>query len=293
MASVEATLTDHRSSPANWRGFQMRDFPAVSPWVERLGRAGYFAKGIVYFIIGFLALKLAIGVGGEITGAKGAIREIGAQPYGRVLLGLMAIGLMGYLLWRVIQAVQDTEGNGNGVKGLVKRAGYLISGLVYATLGLFAGSLALGLSSSGSDSTTQQAKESILQSSVGQIAIGIAGVVVFLVGINFIYKAYAAKFMEKYPLGQMSEFMRNAALHLGRTGLVTRGIAFAIIAWFLVRSAWAGTGDGEIEGVSDALAALVVQPYGKVLLGTAGFGLIAFGLHTMMLGWFRRFNVKG
>lgn len=292
MASVSAT-----PNVATWRNFRARQLPEVAPWVEKLGRAGYFAKGLVYFIIGGLAFRLAIGAGGEITGSRGAIREIGQQPFGRVLLGLMSLGLLGYFVWRLVQAYKDTEGDGSGAKGILKRIGFVISGLSYAALGCFAGSIALGLASSNrgsgssSNSATNEAKQTLLHSTAGRYALGIVGVIVIGVALYFIYKAFYAKFMEKYPIGRMSETARKAALHLGRTGLTTRGIAFCIVGGFLVESAWNGTGD-QIQGIADALAVLAAQPFGKFLLGTAGFGLVAFGLHTMMLGWYRRFNIR-
>lgn len=280
---------------AQWQGFKARQLPEVAPWVEKIGRAGYFAKGIVYFIIGFLAFKLALGVGGEITGARGAIKEIGQQSYGRLLLGLMAIGLFGYLTWRLVQAFKDTEGEGHDAKGIIKRIGFVISGISYGLLGVFAGSLALGMTGSGgsgSGSSTENAKQTLLQSTAGRYGLGIIGAIVIMVALYFVYKAIKAKFMEKYPIGSMSDTARKAALHIGRTGLTTRGIAFCIIGWFLLQSAINGASSGDVSGVSDALAVVAAQPYGKFLLGTAGFGLIAFAIHTMMLGWYRRFNIR-
>jgi hypothetical protein len=76
-------------------------------WVERLARLGYTAKGIVYAIIGVLAVKAALGTGGKTTDQKGALGEIATQPFGKFLLVLMALGLIGYVIWRFVEAVQD------------------------------------------------------------------------------------------------------------------------------------------------------------------------------------------
>ncbi|QDV47465.1 hypothetical protein Enr13x_73740 [Stieleria neptunia] len=288
--SVSQPTARRTASGQSWHGFETRSMPEVPSWIESLGRAGHLAKGIVYFIIGFLAFQLAIGAGGEISGSRDAIREIGQQPFGRVLLGVVSIGLLGYTAWRWVQAGKDTEGVGQDVKGVCKRIGYAVSGLGYLALGIFAGSLALGFGS-GSGSSQNSASSPLLDSSWGRVALGIVGVITIGVAIYFVYKAYQAKFMTKYDLSAMSETTRKVALHAGRMGLSTRGIAVAIIGAFILVSAIRGTADGEIAGMSDALAAIAAQTYGKILIGITGFGLMCYAVHMMLMGWFRKFNV--
>ncbi|MEZ6088139.1 MAG: DUF1206 domain-containing protein [Pirellulaceae bacterium] len=283
------------STERSWHGFKAREMPEVPSWIETFGRAGHFAKGVVYFIIGFLAFKLAIGAGGEISGSRDAIREIGEQSYGRVLLGLTAFGLLGYTAWRWVQAAKDTDGAGSDAKGIVKRIGYTVSGFAYLALGCFAGSLALGLTSgsgSGGDGGGNSIPGSLLESTWGQVVLGIAGAVTLGVAVYFVYKAYRAKFMTKYDLFSMSESARKLALNAGRIGLTTRGVAFAIIGGFILMSAIRGTNDGEIAGIGDALAMIAAQSYGKVLLGITGFGLMCYAVHMALMGWYRRFNVS-
>jgi len=277
-------------STSSWHGFERASLPEVPAWVETLGRAGYIAKGAVYFMIGLLAFKLAIGAGGEIAGSREAIKEIGQQPYGQILLGLTAIGLLAYTAWRFVQAAKDTEGNGTDASGIVKRIGYVISGIAYLALGIFAAYQALGMGGGSGGSGSSQASW-LLDSSWGRGLLGIAGAVTVGVGCSFLYKAYQAKFMTKYRLRDMSEKVRQAALHIGRAGVSTRGVAFIIVGAFIVMSAVRGTGDGEIAGMSDALAFIASQSYGMVLIGVTGFGLMCYAVHSMLKGWYRRFNV--
>ncbi|EMI15752.1 membrane protein containing DUF1206 [Rhodopirellula maiorica SM1] len=259
-------------------------------WVELLGRAGYIAKGVVYFVVGFLAFQLAIGAGGQISGARGAIREIGQQPFGRVLLGLIAIGLIGYTAWRLVQAGKDTEGDGTDAKGIAKRTGYVISGISYLLLGFFAASLALGIATSSGQSDAGQGF--LLGSLWGRIVLGLIGAGVIGAGLAFGYKAYNAKFMTKYNLAEMTEKLRTIALYAGRVGLTTRGVAFILIGGFLLSSAVQGTSSEDVTGLADALAVIASQSYGKVLLAVTGFGLMCYAVHTLMQGWFRVFNVS-
>jgi hypothetical protein len=289
---MSATSSNARPEATSqvWRGFKTKRLPAVPSWIETLGRAGHFAIAAVYLIIGVLAFQLAIGSGGDINGARGAIREIGQQPYGRLLLGLTAIGLIGYTAWRWVQAGRDTDGAGNDAKGIGKRVGYAASGLAYLVLGCYAGSLSLGLASGGTGSSSSTAF--LLDSTWGRIVLGIAGVVLIGVACYFVYKAYTSKFMTKYRLTSMSEQSRVAALRAGQIGLTTKGIAFAIVGGFIVSSAYRGGSGGDIAGLADALATIAAQPFGKTMLAITGLGLICYAVHMALMGWFRRFNVQ-
>lgn len=99
-----------------------------------MGRLGFAAKGIVYAIVGVLAALVAVGAGGALTDSQGALQLVIQLPFGQLLLGLVALGLIAYAIWRGVQAFKDTERKGNDAKGLLTRTGYLISGLIYAGL---------------------------------------------------------------------------------------------------------------------------------------------------------------
>ncbi|MFG0260872.1 MAG: DUF1206 domain-containing protein [Novipirellula sp. JB048] len=285
-------MSSTTTAPNSWHGFKTASLPDVPKWVAGIGRFGHIAKGVVYAIMGFLAFKVAIGSGNDIDGSRGAIREIGQQPYGRFLLAVVALGLLSYTAWRWVQAGMDTDAAGSDPKGIIKRIGYALSGLSYLLLGLFAGSLAVGALSGAGEASPTQSSSPLLATTWGQVLLGIAGTIVIAVGCYFIYKGYQAKFMEKYDLMSMSERFREAALHAGRLGLITRGVAVIIVGGFLCSSAVSGTADGEISGMSDALAAIAAQSFGKVLLGITGCGLMCYAAHMMLLGWFRRFKVS-
>ena len=107
----------------------------TKPWIERLARLGYAVKGLVYFLIGLLAIQAAIGTGGETTGTEGALKALNRQPFGQAILVLTAVGLVGYALWRLIQAFLDPDHNdSNSPKRIVQRLGYVVSALIYGTL---------------------------------------------------------------------------------------------------------------------------------------------------------------
>jgi hypothetical protein len=112
--------------------------------IETLARLGYGARGIVYGLVGGLALLAAIGSGGQTGGSRSALQTLLSQPFGRVWLGVIALGLFGFCAWRVLEALTDADRLGSDLKGLGTRAAHLISGVIYAGLALSALNLALG-----------------------------------------------------------------------------------------------------------------------------------------------------
>ena len=102
-------------------------------WAERFARAGFVAKGIVYLIIGWLAFRAGSGRGGDVTDSEGAIRSLLSATQGRVLIGALAIGLAGYALWRLLEALADANRKGTDIKGIAARAGYALSGAIYGS----------------------------------------------------------------------------------------------------------------------------------------------------------------
>src|SRR5262245_39115666 len=129
---------------------------APDHWVATLARLGYATIGIVYLMIGTLATQAALGTGGAIADTRDVLVTIARQPFGRVLLGLTALGLSGYVLWRFVQACFDAERKGTDVRGLLTRLGYAVSGVAYAALAMLAAQMALGTGRAGGHAAEQE-----------------------------------------------------------------------------------------------------------------------------------------
>ena len=80
---------------------------SAGPTLAKLARAGFAAKGVLYVVVGFLAAASAFGAGGETTGSRGAMATLFEQPFGKVLLSVVAIGLVGYSIFQFIRAIED------------------------------------------------------------------------------------------------------------------------------------------------------------------------------------------
>ena len=262
---------------------------AASPWIERLARFGYAAKGVVYVLVGSLAALGSFRVGGDgPTDSRGALKQIVEQPYGRVLLGVVAAGLAGYALWRVTQALRDTEDKGAELKGLAIRTGYGCIGVVYAGLSYSAVQLILGHGAGkGSDESSREWTALVFALPFGRLLAGLAGLCVIGFGVYQCYKAFTARFRRKWKRHEMSEHARALATRAGQVGLVARGVVFGIIGLFLIQAAWRARAE-EARGIGGALRALEQQPYGPYVLGAVALGLVAYGLYMFVEARYRR-----
>jgi hypothetical protein len=261
------------------------------PWIVPLGRLGFAAYGIVYTLVGVLAAMAALGLGGDVTDTSGALGWIVAAPLGRLLLGAIAVGLVGYALWRLLQAALDTEGHGADTKGMLTRAGYVIRGAIYAGLALTAAKLALASEASASgEERAQDWTARLLSQPWGALPLGLIGAGIVGVGLYQLYRAVTADFCEKLRLDELSPAQRQWVERLGRVGYAARGVVFGIIGGCLMVAAWHARAD-EARGVGGALATLAQQPAGPWLLALVAIGLIAYGLFKLIEARCRRLQV--
>jgi hypothetical protein len=261
---------------------------ASHPWIEKLARLGFAAKGIVYFVVGLLAAQAAFGTGGKTTDSSGALSTIVTQPFGKFLLALVTIGLIGYALWRLVQTIFDPEHAGEPTKAkqIAQRIGYGLSALTYSGLALTAIKLIMGNPTSGGDSTQDWTARFMAQP-FGRWLVGLAGLVVIGVGLAYLYEAFKAKFQRHFNLNLMSESERQWTKRLGQFGIAARGIVFGIIGLFLTLAALRQNAN-EARGLGGALAALAAQPFGPWLLGIVALGFIAYSIYSLIEARYRQ-----
>ncbi len=258
----------------------------ASPWIEPLGRMGFAAQGVVYMIVGVLAAMAAAGRGGETTDTRGALQQILNAPFGKVLLGLVAVGLLGYAIWRFVQAFLDTDNKGSDAKGYLTRTAYALVGVAYLGLAFSAVQLILGSASEGGGGEEAWTGR-LLAQPFGQLLVGLVGVGVIGIGAHQLYMAYSAKFREHLKLDRMSRTEDVWATRSGRLGFTARGIVFGIIGVFLIAAA-RHSNASEAGGVGKALQTLAGQSYGPLLLGLVSLGLIAYGIFCLVEARYRR-----
>lgn len=252
-------------------------------WIEWLSRFGYAVRGVLYIVIGILAGQVAIGRGGETTGKTGAIAAIGNQPFGTVLLVLVIIGLAGYSLWGFVRALLDPFKRGTDPKGLLQRAGYLVSALVYGALIFPTVQFLLrpGNKQQPSGNSTADFSASLLSQPWGKWLLLIIGVIALCGGLGQLWMAFSADFQKDLKFHEMSEDSKALARRVGRAGHAARGVVFAMIGFFIAKAAW-DADPNQAKGLDGALQTLAQQPYGPFLLGAVALGLIAFGVYSVL-----------
>jgi Domain of Unknown Function (DUF1206) len=259
----------------------------ASPWVERLARLGYVAKGVVYAVIGFLALREALGAGGQTIDPTGAMQSIGTQPFGGIMLALLALGLACYALWKVVQGITDADGKGSDAHGIVRRVAYVGSGVIHGTLAYTAAQSILGAEDSSEDAAAASAMA--FQPPLGQILVGLVGLAVIGVGLYQLYAAYEAKFRSELKLERMGEGEEGWVIYAGRIGTASRALAIGVAGAFLVLAAYQSD-PSETRGLGAALETVQHQPLGSYMLGTIAAGLLIYGAFMFAIARYRRID---
>jgi hypothetical protein len=251
------------------------------PWLEVVGRAGLAAKGISFALVGVLAILVAVERGGETTDRQGALRAVADQPFGEVVLALLAAGFAGYAIWRLADAVLDLRDEGDDAKGLAKRGASIAKAAVYVALLWTAISILAGGGGGGGE---QRKTGGVLGWPAGrELVFAVALAVAGAAGFN-VYRGVTRKFEDK--LSGMGDVAERAAVGLGVAGHVARGVVFAIVAWFLARAA-VEYDPQDAVGLDGALARLAHESYGKALLGITAAGLLAYGVYCLFEARYR------
>ncbi|MHA3774396.1 DUF1206 domain-containing protein [Verrucomicrobiota bacterium sgz303538] len=264
----------------------MPDQHDVATWAVTLGRFGLAARGLVYLVLGLLAAKAGFLGGGKVTDQRGAMQQIGESPFGDVLLWVVALALIGYIVWRITAAVLDLEHYGSDAKGMVKRVGVLLSGLAYAGVSTTALALAAGRPAKGGEQQAQDRTAWLMSQPFGKWLVGIVGLIILGIAIFQFYQAISCKFCERLGSGLTGE-QQTWSRRAGRLGYAARGIAFLLIGWFFLQAA-VHSDPSQAGGLALALQTLARQPYGPWLLGLVGSGLGLFGLFSFIEARYRR-----
>lgn len=250
-----------------------------------LARAGLVARGVVYGIIGLLALKLALGDGGKATNQEGALQTIAHQSFGELLLVLVAIGLGGYALWRLVRAAV-----GHGAEqrdSTFDRISALDSGIAYGILCITAIGILTSSGGGGGSGSPKSTTGGVLDWTGGTLIVGIAGAILVGVALYQLYEGLAKKFLDDAKTGEMSEGVEKAYTALGMFGIVARAVIFALIGYGLIKAA-VDYNPKEAIGLDGALRELAHASYGPLLLGLVAAGLIGFGLYSIVDARYRK-----
>jgi Domain of Unknown Function (DUF1206) len=251
--------------------------------INAFARLGFVARGIVYIVIGAIALMMALGVARHSPDRAGAVDAIATKPFGYILLWILVIGFLGLAVWRFVQAavmrLNLTEGH--RVRAFVYGVGYAI--LFFSTL-MF---VLHGRQPTGSDTAAQDYTAQVLSLDGGQVIVAFVGIVLVVIGIVMAIRGFGAEFTRHLRMGWMSGSTQDAVVRLGQAGYVARGVVLVGIGIAAVDAAV--TYDAaKAEGVDGVLRSFAQTPFGPWLLILVALGLIAFGILSFFEAKWRR-----
>jgi hypothetical protein len=259
---------------------------ANSHSLELLARAGLAARGVLYIIIGLIAIQVALSHSRKQADRSGALRAIASTPFGSVALWLLVVGFAGMALWRLSEALYGGPGP-DGRKASSRLAALARAALYgFITYGILKYALGLGAPSS-SDKQSKDLTATVMSHPGGKIVVILAGIAFIGGGAYIAYSAARKKFLKQLMLGQLSLRARRAVEKLGQVGGIARGTVFATAGIFLVVAA-AEAKPGKAKGVDSSLRALAHTPLGPWLLVVVAAGLVTFGVYSLCEARWRR-----
>jgi hypothetical protein len=258
-------------------------------WIGIVARVGYTAKGIVYVLIGVLAFQAALNWGGEVTDSTGALDNVPAKPMGKISLFLIALGLVSYVFWRMVQAIYNPESNGkdNVFKALSKRIASLMSALVYGTLAFSAFKIVFGSGGGSNESSSDEQTAIALSQPFGRWLVGAVGVGIIAFAFYCFYKAIKGKFRHDLNFEDTSPATKKWLIRIASFGISTKGVVLTIIGYFLIKAARLYDSD-QTKNTEDVLEMMQRQEYGAWLIGFMAIGLVAYGFYYMLQARYRR-----
>jgi succinate dehydrogenase hydrophobic anchor subunit len=258
-----------------------------SQWIPLVARAGFIAKGIIYFSIGLLAFRIAVGIGGQPSGSTQILQHFVSEPFGKVLLSLCLVGLLAHTVWKFINGWYEIEDLGSGYTGLFFRAVEIIVGLIYLSLAYAAYQILAGEGTQSSSESTKIWLSKILTLPGGKVIIICIAVVVIIIGLYQFYYAYSNGFDYRINYDNYSYLNDYGIRLLAKIGLSAWGVVYLTVG-FLILQAGIHANPDHAGGLGKALSALQKEPYGQWVLGVTAGGLLIYGIYLFLLSFYHK-----
>jgi hypothetical protein len=258
-----------------------------NPAYQYAARAGYVARGVLYGYMGYAALMIAQTGGSRPADQKASLIAVAGFPLGKFILVVGIVAIAAYAVWGFIRAIYDPLHRGRDAQGIVTRLGFAWSGLSYLILVFFAFGLLTSGSGGGQADGMQQMAAKLLSAPAGVLLTEAAGLIGVAAGFGQFIEAYRASFKKDEKRSQMSEAEKEVTDVLGRAGFIARGIVFGLMGWFIFLAGLQHN-SGKATGFTGIFTYILGQPYGRPLLALVALGIIALGLHSVVLARYIR-----
>ncbi|HRE80794.1 MAG TPA: DUF1206 domain-containing protein [Opitutaceae bacterium] len=265
----------------------------LRPWIVGIARVGFAAKGTIYFGVGLLALSLALGFTQQAHDTHGAVEQLSQVAFGRFVLLALALGLVCFGLWNLVQCIWDPEGVGTDWVGKALRVLFGLSTALNGFLAYKFGAIGLGRSwgSETGDAAVKSWTERILQWPGGRIIILTSAVIVAIVAVSQVVRLVRGKFMDVFSDSELKQTQNKWVKISARLGFAAQAIVVGLVAWFLWRAGLTRESD-EAGSFTKALQTLLQQPHGRWILGFTAIGVIARGVFIWLMVPYREIRLK-
>jgi len=264
-----------------------------SNWIKSIAKAGFMAKGLVYSLVGLLAIMSAFHLGGqksENSDQTGVFKFIEEQPAGKIILLIVAIGLLCYSIYRFIQTFLDTEKKGTKMSGLAKRFTYFFSSATYLFISFLAFKVFADKKDSGGGNTKQDAISTLLQEDYGKWLLIAAAIIIAGIGLYQIWYGNSEKYKKHIDTQKLGVNASRYLLRAGKVGYIARGIVWLIISFLFFKATMNGK-PSEAGSTSSAFSFIQDASYGTYLLAALGLGLICYGVFNFVRAAYEKFKV--
>ncbi|HMH55082.1 MAG TPA: DUF1206 domain-containing protein [Gemmatimonadales bacterium] len=266
----------------------MKPTEDVAPWIERMARLGYTAKGMLYITVGLVAAHAGFGRGGRTVDTQGALRVVHHATFGRVALMVAGAGLIGYAIWRIVEGVLDPDRRGTDLKGLALRTSFVGRGVLHGALGITALRLAARERPGPHRDQTRHWAEVAFGLPAGDLLVWLAAVGIAGYGVYQLYRAYASKLSRQLNLGEVGTGTMRWVVGVSRFGIAARGVVFCLIGILMARAA-AGHDPAQAGGLRKSMGLLA--GIGRWPLVVVALGLAAYGVYELVNARYRRIRV--
>jgi len=258
-------------------------------YFERFIKAGLFTRGFLYLMIGYLALSFDLYGKTKIVDMRGVVRTIYELPGGVYLVLIITLGLASLCIWGILRAIYDPYDKGNGVGGMMTRAGYVLGAVSYLIFCISSFSLSLELNKLSSDESVINPLLKLLLPPWGEWMGRITGGILITVSILQLRSAFKFSFLKEIEIASFKKFVKLFIILVGTIGLICRSIVYATVGYVFLWAASIVNDKNNIVGTEDALNLIYRLPEGKILLGLMALGLMMFGIYSLIAGWKLRY----
>ena len=253
-------------------------------WTSYVARAGLVSRGVIYTVVGILALRIAFGAGGgEEADKDGAFEVLSRHPLGRVGLVVLAAGFACYALWRLVEAVLDPDGRGGW-----KRLGSGARAVLYGSFFFTAMSYVLqDKAAHDKDQEHQDQTARILEWPAGRVLVAAVALGLLAAGVWNAYRAVSGKYQDHLKKAEIDTAERPWIVAVACAGLAARAVVFSAVGFFVLRTA-VRSDPGDTVGLDGSLRRLADEPAGPLWLSLVSAGLIAYGVWSFVEARYRK-----